>query len=999
MARAALVLSLCLILFPLPIHAEEGAWQAAPTPKTATIPTPPRQTAPWTVPKTDLPDGVVRAAAALFEAGLADPRGCEYRQVRLDPGKAETGVHKDDAERSAYGWVLPAAGKSDPRFAVCWDGVVRPLRAVGPKADLESAIRQLVRKPAEPNPHHRLLLWDNYSEDELVSAQTPLPLKAGLLLRLGKGRAAAELWRISTAHYKKPPAGKSEVYKILARDWLFSLFNRAGSAHERGDDAVALSATRRLAEGLRRVRAVAAKRKIGLPAPKPFGFLGFLEDAKALIEDHEARAKLPKRKPALEVGLENFPTDKARIEALIADLGNARDFYDPFGDATILGADTFTALTRQGKAAVEPLLKCMEADKRLTRVRYLRFGGHGTWRFQSVARAAWRALSDILDGIYEEPGDDWNVWELKDKSGWPAVAAKIRAYWRKHKHRSAHHRWLELLSHRRSTRAQWLDALRRIAPPESAAIRRIAQDIVELFSEDDGRKDEPKIRIQSPRKGPDAKVTKAIRMRMRELVAGDKPLTKEDYDALTQTGVGLLNWDPQVAESMFVDPKSPWRAMIAEKDAGFFKRFEVFADPRFMCLKSFRKHVLAKLADRTVIGKIVAYFPHVYTIQLGDYARQDVDVSKSDPLRMPELDFDIAERSVRMCDLYAYSLGRSVWLSRMQPYWPKAAKDKAIEQIATVLKRFGGRFTPPCSNADDLVFPALDRPASAKQAKAGEAIFSLEGLGQRRLWKMPKRPLAVRWIDPRRKEVHLRDRTWPEEDDRHGWIWQAEEVKVGGAWKRYFGFVGRGVIAKVPADQVELPAEDWEAGDWEWVRLTGGLDSQLEVTEESGKPVLVLRLRNRRGADVRLPWPLIRRNATEGPALQRGIEIVCWYSAKFPPEPEKEEDDGGGLFGDDDDDDEPVEEVAPAEPYGDLPWKPLAATRTTRFADKATRRLRAGRSIIAMRMPLGRWFDCSRPGVYAVQVRFNRKNGGPVDDATDIVRFTVGSRPPRKPDK
>ena len=38
-----------------------------------------------------------------------------------------------------------------------------------------------------------------------------------------------------------------------------------------------------------------------------------------------------------------------------------------------------------------------------------------------------------------------------------------------------------------------------------------------------------------------------------------------------------------------------------------------------------------------------------------------------------------------------------------------------------------------------------------------------------------------------------------------GWVWQAEEVRRGDRWERYYGFVGPHVIARIPADEIELP--------------------------------------------------------------------------------------------------------------------------------------------------------------------------------------------------
>lgn len=37
-----------------------------------------------------------------------------------------------------------------------------------------------------------------------------------------------------------------------------------------------------------------------------------------------------------------------------------------------------------------------------------------------------------------------------------------------------------------------------------------------------------------------------------------------------------------------------------------------------------------------------------------------------------------------------------------------------------------------------------------------------------------------------------------------GWVWQAEEIRRGNQWERDYGFVGRHVIARVPAGSIDL---------------------------------------------------------------------------------------------------------------------------------------------------------------------------------------------------
>ena len=72
---------------------------------------------------------VVSAIKELFHDGLADPRGCEYREI-------EIGESGNWLTAQTHGWVLP--GNGSPRFAVGLDGIVYPLRSVGIPVDLET---------------------------------------------------------------------------------------------------------------------------------------------------------------------------------------------------------------------------------------------------------------------------------------------------------------------------------------------------------------------------------------------------------------------------------------------------------------------------------------------------------------------------------------------------------------------------------------------------------------------------------------------------------------------------------------------------------------------------------------------------------------------------------------------------------------------------------------------------------------------------------------------
>ena len=64
---------------------------------------------------------------------MADPRGCEYREVEVGDG----------AIIKTRGFVLPERAGEAGRFVVSWDGVVYPALSVGAAADLDKDVRTL----------------------------------------------------------------------------------------------------------------------------------------------------------------------------------------------------------------------------------------------------------------------------------------------------------------------------------------------------------------------------------------------------------------------------------------------------------------------------------------------------------------------------------------------------------------------------------------------------------------------------------------------------------------------------------------------------------------------------------------------------------------------------------------------------------------------------------------------------------------------------------------
>src|SRR5437899_2410856 len=73
----------------------------------ASAPEPPRQKAPWTPPQSEaqLPANLISATTRLFEQGLADPRGTDYREIEIMIGRA----WGKEFTVKTHGWVLPGA--------------------------------------------------------------------------------------------------------------------------------------------------------------------------------------------------------------------------------------------------------------------------------------------------------------------------------------------------------------------------------------------------------------------------------------------------------------------------------------------------------------------------------------------------------------------------------------------------------------------------------------------------------------------------------------------------------------------------------------------------------------------------------------------------------------------------------------------------------------------------------------------------------------------------
>lgn len=428
------------------------------------LPSPPKQHASWTAPKNDLPTNYVSATESLFAQGMADPRGCDYREIEVGTGEVWRG---DGGVVSTHGWVLP--GDHGQRFAVCWNGMVYPAVSVGTNANLEVDVALM-----ETNGFNS---WRSALPEAVMVSPYPLQgIKGCFLLRLGRADLASRLWLamerrgrsnrndmmrrfsqtneiVATDEIK---LSETDPYFTWANDWAWAMFDRMICAHERGDEKLALLTARQLAAAQPLIEAECARRGF---KRDPYWdsrrqkelqpYLNFLDQFPALLADLERRGQAGPRVSVITSGLTNIPDQSKRIAALILDLdlAQAHQWGQP-GGVNLAEAPEVSALIAEGNAAVEPLLECLENDQRLTRSVGFGRDFHRGRTVLTVNRAAFTALESIL------------------QAGFGGGAPEIRAYWNKYKNLKIEDRWYAILNDD-SARARWQEAASRIVQPEN----------------------------------------------------------------------------------------------------------------------------------------------------------------------------------------------------------------------------------------------------------------------------------------------------------------------------------------------------------------------------------------------------------------------------------------------------------------------------------------------------------------------------------------------------
>jgi hypothetical protein len=564
-------------------------------PEDCELPTPPQQAAVWTPPPGASPKKLVSAATMLFHQGLADPRGCEYREIELLCHREHyLPSHELLATR---GWVLPGPPQGQ-RFVIAWNGLVCPVTKVGPTADVRKDTLALIAedeaerakftkdnpgapftRQSPPGPD-AILPHDVADELEAFSHKTLRPMKACVLLRMGHGDLAARLWnawKIGTP-YADPEHADADPYPMLANEWTGSLLDRAATAHSRGEDRMALSMVRKLTAAAPAVAAESSRADQTIEVPPV---------ARALLADQERRLALRKAgkippawicwqsddsdrrrmtKRNLAEHLKHFPEKPRRISELI-DLLEYGDWYT---------ASIFTeALAAEGNDAMEPLLACLMHDRRLSRSVL-------DLEIDSAAAMALKAIEEIMKTSFSTRED------IADSSSAGAQARKalideIRAYWRTYGDMPLAERWYRILSDDKASVDDWLAMARNITCPGKPST---PVDRMDLATEHPWpkRDQRPSLHGDPLRDNRKPSVVEVMARRVEELSTRKQTAADRLWTPLERAGemaMLLARWDPEAAVPTLQRQTKRCHDAIAARDPkshGFRKAAEYIAE-------------------------------------------------------------------------------------------------------------------------------------------------------------------------------------------------------------------------------------------------------------------------------------------------------------------------------------------------------------------------------------------------------------------------------------
>jgi hypothetical protein len=455
--------------------------------------------APWVPPQTTLPKEFVEAVAFMLENGLEDPRGAKFLLASVRRSN-----QSDSSVTLVLGWL-----RADKKTLLSTTGQVYPVSSVKPKGDQTSVVVDAAPIRHVFGPQYRL--------------------KAAEMLILGDAKGAEEI-------YKKDHQSPN-IFLDVTRDFLAIKFLAAVESHINGADKETLDEVRELqklrplyeakaAEGMTEDEIRRRTQDAYPPVTKESRLYSFLSPIDAMGIDASRRLSQKKKLPDPEK-IEN-QAERIAARILLLDQVNVQQRGQPGG--VDLASDTrVRALIDEGDGAIEPLLKTLADDDRLTR-------SVSFWRdffplrnVISVAGAARAAIQSLLSVALTA---DTRAGEVE----------AYRSYWLKTKGLSMEERRMKELENESAGMQRWMDAARSLfmrtnSTKEGQWVRTVPTTLGEP---------EPKLKAEVLRKKVNPSLSELLARRSRRFLTAESKGVFDYYYSL-HFSLYLYQWDPEVA--------------------------------------------------------------------------------------------------------------------------------------------------------------------------------------------------------------------------------------------------------------------------------------------------------------------------------------------------------------------------------------------------------------------------------------------------------------------
>jgi hypothetical protein len=496
------------------------------------------QSESWAPSTTNLPSKLQSAVSVLFRAGMADPRGCEYREIELpirDP-KPLTG-----STTKTHGWILPKTSGDASNYAIGWNGLIYPVISIGGPANFAEDARTLAESLGPPSIPNQMIL--DYGAQCFTDEEYSLDLrwltqaKAAMIIRCGPSDLVDKCAQLFP---------REDPFLSLSSGYLWNAFDRTVGAHAFGDDELAYATAITLENARKLCEAEAKARGFELP-PTPLGmgpygpddikreyYYPFLRHFSSLFEDqirrHQRQTPLPDPAAA--------KSKDERIAALIGQLENvAGSNY----------SSAIKALVAEGWDAIEPVLQSYENDRRLTRFAPVNWQEAQTERnVVEVRSAAYAILEGILETPQFAPQLTRNDTVAESEDRFKASALAIREYWNRYRGLSQNERLYAIL---REDHGNWNEAAAILVQPTNQPVMPTARWTLVPQDWPLNPTNATPIRGESLRANGNPSVTDLIIKRIHDCATrqpenGD---VASQVDNACDLAISLARWDPAAA--------------------------------------------------------------------------------------------------------------------------------------------------------------------------------------------------------------------------------------------------------------------------------------------------------------------------------------------------------------------------------------------------------------------------------------------------------------------